>query len=62
MRPSAVTLKALRKSMIDLRRNYTDYLVDMRFNLMEITPENEWKSLAKELKESFNYMGPGISK
>ena len=54
--------ESLRISMIGLRRDYTDYLVDMRFNLIAITPENEWKPLAKELKESFNYMGPGISK
>lgn len=54
--------EALRKSMMDLRRNYADYLVDMRFNLMAIAPEKEWNVLAKELKENFNYMGPGISK
>ncbi len=47
------------KEMIDLRKNYTDYLVDMRFKLMAITPEKEWPGLAKELNGEFNYLGAG---
>jgi hypothetical protein len=47
------------KEMIDLRKNYTDYLVDMRFKLMAITPEREWPGLAKELNGEFNYLGAG---
>jgi hypothetical protein len=52
----------IRAKMIGLRRNYTDYLVEMRFKLMAITPEKNWKDLAKELNANFTYLGPGISK
>ena len=47
------------KEMIDLRKNYSEYLVDMRFKLMAITPEKEWPGLAKELNNEFNYLGAG---
>jgi len=48
--------------MIQLRRNYTDYLVVMRFKLIAITPKDKWQDLAKELNSSFTYMGAGLSK
>ena len=47
------------KEMITLRRNYSEYLVSMRFKLMAITPEKEWPGLAKELNNEFNYLGAG---
>jgi hypothetical protein len=47
--------------MLALRRNYTNYLVEMRFKLLAITPEKHWKDLAKELNSCFYYLGPGVS-
>jgi hypothetical protein len=64
LRPYQVTRQdfdAMRTKMLDLRRNYTDYLVDMRFKLMAITPEKNWNDLAKELNSCFTYLGPGVS-
>ena len=49
-----------RIKMIRLRRNYTDYLVTMRFKLVAITPKDKWNDLAKELNDSFSYMGAGL--
>ena len=51
----------MRAKMIGLRRNYTDYLVEMRFKLKAITPEKNWEGSAKELNNSFTYLGPGVS-
>ena len=51
----------MRTKMIELRRIYTDYLVEMRFKLLAMTPEKNWKDLAKELNNTFTYLGPGIS-
>jgi hypothetical protein len=65
LRPYNVTrqdFEPMRAEMIELRRNFTDYLIDMRFKMMEITPEKEWEGLAKELNNNFTYMGAGISK
>ena len=49
-----------RMKMIELRRNFTDYLVGMRFKLIAITPADKWTDLAKELNNSFSYMGSGL--
>ncbi len=65
IRPYAATRPDFEKprvDMIDLRRNYTSYLIDMRFKLMSITPEKNWDGLAKELNNDFNYLGAGVSK
>jgi hypothetical protein len=65
LRPYKVTrqdFEPQRAKMIELRRNYTGYLVNMRFQLMELTPEKEWEGLAKELNNNFTYMGAGASK
>jgi hypothetical protein len=65
MRPYHVTrqdFEPRRAEMIELRRNFSNYLVDMRFKLMAITPEKEWEGLAKELNNNFRYMGAGVSK
>ncbi len=51
-----------RANMIALRRNYTESLVNMRFKLIAITPTDKWEGLAKELNNSFTYMGAGLSK
>ncbi len=51
-----------RANMIRLRRNYTGSLVNMRFKLIAITPKDKWGGLAKELNNSFTYMGGGLSK
>jgi len=48
--------------MIEIRRNYTNHLVDLRFELKAITPEKDWNSLAKEMNNHFVYLGAGISK
>jgi hypothetical protein len=64
IRPYEVTRQdfdPIRAKMISLRRNYTDYLVEMRFKLMAITPEKNWNDLAKELNSCFTYLGPGVS-
>jgi hypothetical protein len=53
--------ETMRSKMIELYRNYTDYLVEMRFKILALTPENNWKDLAKELNNTFTYMGPGVS-
>ena len=52
----------IRQKMLKLRWSYTNDLVDLRFKLLAITPEKEWKGLAKELSDQFNYMGAGLSK
>jgi hypothetical protein len=52
----------LRSNMIDMRRDYSNYLVDMRFKLKAITQNKRWKDLAKELNNNFVYLGAGISK
>lgn len=65
IRPYNVTrrdFEPIRQKMLELRRSYTNDLVDLRFKLLAITPEKEWKGLAKELSDQFNYMGAGISK
>ncbi len=51
-----------RANMIALRRNYTESLLNMRFKLIAITPLDKWEGLAKELNNSFTYMGAGLSK
>ena len=64
LRPYNVTrqdFEPMRAKMIELRRSYTDYLVEMRFKLMALTPEKNWKDLAKELNNTFTYLGPGVS-
>jgi len=64
LRPYQVTRQGfdpIRSKMLDLRRNYTNYLVEMRFKLLAITPEKNWKELAKELNSNFYYLGPGVS-
>jgi hypothetical protein len=65
IRPYDVTRKdfePMRAEMLALRRNYSDYLVEMRFELLSITPEKQWNDFAKELNTNFVYMGAGISK
>jgi hypothetical protein len=52
----------MRSNMIDLRRDYSNYLVDMRFKLKAITPNKRWNDLAKVLNNNFVYLGAGISK
>jgi hypothetical protein len=64
LRPYQVTrqdFEPMRTKMIGLRRSYTNYLVEMRFKLKALTPEKNWKGLAKELNNSFTYLGPGVS-
>jgi hypothetical protein len=64
LRPYKVTrqdFEPIRTKMIGLRENYTNYLVEMRFKLKVLTPEKNWKNLAKELNSSFTYFGPGVS-
>jgi hypothetical protein len=51
-----------RANMITLRKNYTESLVNMRFKLIAITPKDKWEGLAKDLNNSFTYMGAGLSK
>jgi hypothetical protein len=65
IRPYKVTRKDFepqRREMIQLRRDYSNFLVDMRFQLMAITPEKKWETIAKELNTDFNYMGAGASR
>jgi hypothetical protein len=52
----------MRSSMIGLRRDYSNYLVNMRFELKAITPNKQWNDLAKVLNNNFVYLGAGISK
>ncbi|HSZ32534.1 MAG TPA: hypothetical protein VK772_04445 [Puia sp.] len=52
----------IRSRMIYLRRDYSNYLVDMRFKLKAITPNKNWHDLAKVLNNNFVYLGAGISK
>ena len=64
LRPYKVTrqdFEPIRAKMLALRRNYTDYLVEMRFKLKTLTPEKNWNDLAKELNNCFAYLGPGVS-
>jgi hypothetical protein len=51
----------MRTRMMELRRNYTDALVEMRFKILAMTPEKNWKDLAEELNNTFTYLGPGVS-
>jgi hypothetical protein len=65
VRPYKVTPQdflTIRNTMIGLRKNYSAYLVSMRFKLLAIVPEKEWEGLAKELNDNFDYLGPGISR
>jgi hypothetical protein len=50
----------MRSNMIDLRRDYSNYLINMRFKLKAITPNKNWKDLAKVLNNNFVYLGAGI--
>ena len=50
----------IQTKMLALRRSYSNYLVEMRFKLLSITPEKNWKDLAKELNSCFYYLGPGV--
>jgi hypothetical protein len=50
------------KQMIELRKNYSNYLVDTRFNLMALTTEKEWTGVAKVLNDDFNYLGAGAER
>jgi hypothetical protein len=59
---SAADFLPIRAEMIERRSDYTNNLVDMRFKLKAITPEANWKDLAKELNNNFVYLGAGISK
>ena len=59
---SRADFEPMRANIITLRRNYTDYLVNMRFKLKAITPQKQWNDLAKELNNNFVYLGAGISK
>lgn len=59
---SRADFEPMRANMIEIRRNYTNQLVDMRFKLKAITPEKQWNDLAKELNNNFVYLGAGISK
>jgi hypothetical protein len=64
LRPYKVTredFEPMRIKMIGLRKNYTNYLIEMRFKLKALTPEKNWKDLAKELNNSFTYLGLGVS-
>lgn len=51
----------MRAKMIELRTSYTDYLVEMRYKIMAMATEKNWKDLAKELNNTFTYFGPGVS-
>jgi hypothetical protein len=65
VRPYHVTRKdfePMRAKMLELRKNYSNYLVEMRFKLLALTPEKQWNDLAKELNNYFVYMGAGVSK
>jgi hypothetical protein len=59
---TAATFLPLRSRMMEVRKSYSNYLVDMRFKLKSLTPSDKWKELAKELNNNFTYMGAGISK
>jgi hypothetical protein len=50
----------IQAKMLGLRRSYSNYLVEMRFKLLAITPEKNWKDLAKDLNSCFYYLGPGV--
>jgi hypothetical protein len=52
--------RPIRSQMLGLRKNYSAYLVSMRFNLLAIVPEKEWEGLARELNDNFEYLGPGV--
>jgi hypothetical protein len=63
VRPYEVTaadFAPLRDKMIELRKSYSDYVVKMRFNLLVITPEKDWESLAKELNGVFSDVAVGL--
>ena len=65
IRPYTVSrsdFEPMRSKMIGLRKDYSDYLVDMRFKLKAITPNKNWRDLAKVLNNNFVYLGAGISK
>jgi hypothetical protein len=62
LRPYKVTradFEPIRSKMIELRKNYSAYIVEMRFKLMALTPEKNWKDLSKELNNCFAYLGAG---
>jgi hypothetical protein len=52
----------IRDQMATARKSYSDYLVDMRFKLLAITPEKDREGLAKELNPVFTDIVPGASK
>ena len=52
----------IRDQMSVARKSYSDYLVDMRFKLLAITPQKSWESFAKELNGVFTDIVPGASK
>jgi hypothetical protein len=65
IRPYHVSRKdfePIRLEMLGLRKDYSAYLVGMRFKLLALTPEKQWTDLAKDLNSSFVDMGAGISK
>jgi hypothetical protein len=59
---TAATFLPIRARMMEVRKSYSNYLVDMRFKLKTITPADKWNDLAKELNNSFRYLGAGVSK
>lgn len=63
IRPYQVTaddFAPLRIKMIELRKSYSDYVVNMRFKLLAITPEKNWEGLAKELNSVFYDVAVGL--
>ncbi|HET6999670.1 MAG TPA: hypothetical protein VFI33_00085, partial [Puia sp.] len=63
VRPYQVTTSdfaPLRVKMIELRKSYSDYIVNMRFKLLEITPEKNWEGLARELNRIFSDVAVGL--
>jgi hypothetical protein len=59
---SRTDFEPMRSKMIGMRRDYSNYLVDMRFKLKAIAPNKNWKELAKVLNNNFVYLGAGSSK
>lgn len=65
LRPYSATtasFQSLRDNTISLRKNYSDYLVTMRFKLLPLVPGKDWETLAKELNPAFADISPGVSK
>jgi hypothetical protein len=50
---SASDFTPIRTEMVALRRSYSEYVVNMRFQLFAITPEKNRESMAKELNTIF---------